>query len=139
MQALPSLAPQAAANGNPTGRPLPKTLGVSTAGLRTCPRAWFPPVPLSPAVTGKTPGAESLPCCGFRSILCAHVCRQAHACFCVCVWGCAQTCSTLCYPMDCTRQAPLSMGFPGKNAGVSCHFLLQGIFPIQGLNPHLLH
>ena len=28
--------------------------------------------------------------------------------------------------------------FPGKNAGVGCHALLQGIFPIQGLNPSLL-
>ena len=27
---------------------------------------------------------------------------------------------------------------PGKSTGVSCHFLLQGIFPTQGLNPHLL-
>ena len=36
-------------------------------------------------------------------------------------------------------QAPLSMGFfPGKNTGVGCHFLLQGIFPTQGWNPRLL-
>ena len=28
---------------------------------------------------------------------------------------------------------------PGKNSGVGCHFLLQGIFPIQELNPGLLH
>ena len=28
--------------------------------------------------------------------------------------------------------------FPSKNTGVGCHFLLQGIFPTQGLNPHLL-
>ena len=28
---------------------------------------------------------------------------------------------------------------PGKNTRVSCYFLLQGIFPIQGLNPGLLH
>ena len=28
---------------------------------------------------------------------------------------------------------------PGKNTGVGSHFLLQGIFPIQGLNPGLLH
>ena len=28
---------------------------------------------------------------------------------------------------------------PGKNAGVGCHGLLQGIFPTQGLNPCLLH
>ena len=28
---------------------------------------------------------------------------------------------------------------PGKNTGVGCHFLLQGIFPTQGSNPGLLH
>ena len=27
---------------------------------------------------------------------------------------------------------------PGKNDEVGCHFLLQGIFPTQGSNPHLL-
>ena len=27
---------------------------------------------------------------------------------------------------------------PGKNTGVGCHFLFQGIFPAQGSNPHLL-
>ena len=32
-----------------------------------------------------------------------------------------------------------SWDFPGKNMGVGCHFLLQRIFPIQGLNPSLLH
>ena len=30
-------------------------------------------------------------------------------------------------------------GFSGKSTGVGCHFLFQGIFPAQGLNPHLLH
>ena len=29
--------------------------------------------------------------------------------------------------------------FPGKNTGVSCHFLLQGIFPTQGWNTGPLH
>ena len=29
--------------------------------------------------------------------------------------------------------------FPGKNIGAGCHFLLQGIFPAQGSNWHLLH
>ena len=29
--------------------------------------------------------------------------------------------------------------FPGKSTGVGCHFLLQGIFPTQGLNPGLPH
>ena len=28
---------------------------------------------------------------------------------------------------------------PGKNTGLGCHFLLQRIFPAQGLNPGLLH
>ena len=28
---------------------------------------------------------------------------------------------------------------PGKNTGAGCHFLLQGIFPTQRLNPGLLH
>ena len=38
------------------------------------------------------------------------------------------------------HQAPLSMGFfSSKNSRVGCHFLLQGIFPTQGLNPLLLH
>ena len=27
---------------------------------------------------------------------------------------------------------------PGKNTGVGCHFLLQGISLTHGLNPHLL-
>ena len=31
------------------------------------------------------------------------------------------------------------MGFSGKNTGVDCHFLLQGIFLTQGLNLGLLH
>ena len=37
------------------------------------------------------------------------------------------------------HQALLSMGFPGKNTGVGCHSLLQGIFPTQGSNLDLLH
>ena len=31
------------------------------------------------------------------------------------------------------------MEFPGKNTGVGCHFLLQGIFLTQGSNLSLLH
>ena len=37
------------------------------------------------------------------------------------------------------RQAPLPMDSPGRNTGVSCHTLLQGIFQTQDLNPGLLH
>ena len=35
-------------------------------------------------------------------------------------------------------QAPSSWDSPGKNTGVGCHVLFQGIFPTQRLNPHLL-
>ena len=28
---------------------------------------------------------------------------------------------------------------PGKNSGLGCHFLLQGIFPTRAWNPRLLH
>ena len=36
-------------------------------------------------------------------------------------------------------QGPFAHGdFPGKNTGVDCHALLQGIFPTQGSNLHLL-
>ena len=51
------------------------------------------------------------------------------------------SCLTLCDPMDCMQSATLLCPgcFPGKNSGVGCHFLLQGIFPAQGLNLPLLH
>ena len=37
------------------------------------------------------------------------------------------------------HQAPLLWDSPSKTAGVSCHALLQGVFPTQGLNLCLLH
>ena len=52
----------------------------------------------------------------------------------------AQSCSTLCDPMDCSPLGSSVCGIGhGKNPGVDYHFLLQGIFLIQGSNPHLLH
>ena len=51
-----------------------------------------------------------------------------------------QLCPTLCDPMDCRLPGSSVHGdSPGKNTGVGCHALLQGIFPTQGLNPGLLH
>ena len=45
----------------------------------------------------------------------------------------------LCDPMDCSPPgSSVHGGSPGKNTGVGCCALLQGIFPMQGLNPHLL-
>ena len=43
-------------------------------------------------------------------------------------------------PMVCSPPGSSVHGdSPGKNTGVGCHVLLQGIFPTQGLNPDLLH
>ena len=51
-----------------------------------------------------------------------------------------QSCPTLCNPMDCSPSGSSAHGdSPGKNTGVYCHALLQGIFLTQGLNPGLLH
>ena len=59
----------------------------------------------------------------------------------------AQSCLILCDPMNrgtgrlqstgCSPPTPLSMGFSGKNTGMDCHSLLQGIFLTQGSNPGL--
>ena len=52
----------------------------------------------------------------------------------------AQSCPTLCDPRDCNLPGSSVHGnSAGKNTGVGCHALLQGIFPTQGLNPGLLH
>ena len=51
-----------------------------------------------------------------------------------------QLCPTLCVPMDCSPPGSFVHGdSPGKNTGVGCHALLQGIFLTQRSNPHLLH
>ena len=51
---------------------------------------------------------------------------------------CAQSCPSLCDPWTVAHQAPLPCDFPGKNTGLGCHFLLQGIFLTQRLNLCLL-
>ena len=51
-----------------------------------------------------------------------------------------KSCLTLFYPMDCSLAGSSVHGdSTGKNPGGGCHSLLQGIFPIQGWNPGLLH
>ena len=49
-----------------------------------------------------------------------------------------QSCPTLCHLMDCSPLGSSVHGdSSGKNTGVGCHALLQGIFPIQGSNTGL--
>ena len=51
-----------------------------------------------------------------------------------------QSCLILCDPVDCSLPGSSDHGVsPGKNTGVGCCALLQGIFPTEGPNLHLLH
>ena len=51
-----------------------------------------------------------------------------------------QSCPTLCDPMDCSPPgSSVHGGSPGKNTGVGCHALPQGIFPTQESNRGLPH
>ena len=54
-------------------------------------------------------------------------------CLCVCVV--AQSCPTLCNPLDVACQVPLSMDFPGKNIEVGCHFPRSRDLPNPGIEP----
>ena len=47
-----------------------------------------------------------------------------------------QSCPTLCGPKNGSLLCPWN--FPGKNTRVGYHFLLQGIFSTERLNPHFL-
>ena len=52
----------------------------------------------------------------------------------------AQSCLTLCNPMDCSPPGSSVHGISqARITGMGGHSLLQGIFPTQGSNPHLLH
>ena len=60
-------------------------------------------------------------------------------CTCACYAKSLQQCLTLCNPMDCSPPGYSIHGdSPGKNTGVGCHALLQGIFLTQGSNLCLL-
>ena len=51
-----------------------------------------------------------------------------------------QLCPTLCDPLDCNQPSSSVHGdSPGKNPGVGCHALLQGIFSTQEKNLDSLH
>ena len=62
----------------------------------------------------------------------AHI--RPYACMCA---KSLQSCPTLCNPMDCTRQAPLSMGFSGQEyySGLPCS--PPGDLPDPGIKPQV--
>ena len=54
--------------------------------------------------------------------------------------GCPLQCSGLENSIDCSPpDSSIHRDSPGKNTGVGCHALFQGILPTQGLSPVLLH
>ena len=75
-----------------------------------------------------------LAACGLSPCLTAG---PAHVVFIVCqLLSRVRLCAT---PWTLAHQAPLSMGFSRQEYWRGSHSFLQGIFPIQGLNPGLLH
>ena len=60
--------------------------------------------------------------------------HQENPCVCMCARLVSQSCLTLCDPMDYSLAGSSLHGdSPGKNIGVGCHALLQGIIsPTQG-------
>ena len=57
----------------------------------------------------------------------------------VCVFSVAQSGLSLCHPVDCNLPGSFCLrNFPGKNTGVDCCSLFQGIFWTQGWKLHLL-
>ena len=63
-----------------------------------------------------------------------HLCIYIHTHAVLCLVP--QSCPTLCNPMDCfLPDSSVHEVSPGKNTGVGCLALLQGIFPTQGSKP----
>ena len=69
--------------------------------------------------------------------LCVCLSVYMCVCMCVCLYVCVRAHSVLSDSLQPYGLQPARLlclwNFPGKNIGVSCHFLLQGIFPAQGL------
>ena len=59
-------------------------------------------------------------------------------CIHMCVLSLSVMSDSFATPWTVTGQVLHPWDSPGKNTGVGCHFLLQGIFPTQGSNSHLL-
>ena len=65
-----------------------------------------------------------------HTIIRSYVCMHAKS---------LQSCPTLCDLVDCSPPGPAVHGdSSGKNTGVGFHALLQGVFPTEGSNPHLV-
>ena len=101
-------------------------------------RDWGPPLPRAHPLCPKVSPASPLPLTPreTHSVTAVSNLKMQAAAI---TAASAQSCPTRCDPMDCSPPgSSVQWNSPGKNTGVGCHFLLQGIFTIQGLNLHLL-
>ena len=71
-------------------------------------------------------------------LLCSEVCSLCLHLYCVHAKS-LQKCLTLCNPSLPGSSVQEPWDFPGKNTGMGCHAVLQGIFPTQGSKLGLLH
>ena len=123
-------------NGLPRGTP-PVCLTVnaltSQRGSRIAGNYWEPGERHGTMSSSEFPGgtdpANTLILCFWEiSVILSPLCEGSITQSCQTLWPCGLQPTRLLCPWH----------FPGKNTGVGCHFLLQGIFPSQGPSPHLL-
>ena len=111
----------------------PLSLGSLPSGAALCP-LWVLGLPTQHQMAGFS---SLLPIHTQPSSMWPH---PSHSLSVMCVCLVTQLCPTLRDPIDCSPPGSSVHGdSPGKNTGVGCHALLQGIFPTQGLNPGLPH
>ena len=122
--------------GVPESACFPSAPSNSQGPLLEKPCSYHPGLPLAPGNWRKSrPGsqwlrAQAAPETEILLGLCVSVCVHAKL---------LQLCLSLCDPSDCSPPGSSVHGdSPGKNNGVACHALLQGIFLTQGSNPCLL-
>ena len=100
----------------------------------------FIPIEQLPISLSSQPLAITILFVSMFCLLCVCVCVCVRVCACVhvCTHIHAQSCSTLCNPMNCSLPGSCPWSFPGKNTGAGHHFLFQVICLTQELSPYLL-
>ena len=132
----------------------------SCISVTKCPQWWGPGDPkealwtssitcelVRNADAGPTPQICLIRTCIFTSapvtcLTCSSLKKLCHGTFLgpTCWAKLLQSCPILHNSMDCSPPgSSVHEDSPGKNTGVGCRFLLQGIFPTQGLDPSLPH
>ena len=145
-QTHPQTTPTMQAGGGELRQCLPTTLSTgATCGFAIL--AAFSFFPRATALLSRAgssfilwkPAALKMPC--VCVCVCVHTCVHTCVYVRVCAHAYARfSCVQLCDPMDHSPPGSSVHGdSPGKNPGMGCNTLLQGIFLTQKSNPHLLH